>query len=357
MKRKIQGIFLLLVFRRKNLDRIIVITFAHMFAAADCIFSERNKAMKKILSFAAAVSVAAAVCLSAFSSGFDRTVVIGDSIASGYGLDGYVFGDNYSAKDSFANRLSSDCETLSNFAVDGRTSAELLDALSSDMAADISAADSVIVSIGGNDFLRPMITALQTALLSDEELFSQLMSGEFDMSKINQADLIARFSDVVCAAAEQVDIGQTKLNLAAITDEIRSANPDCDIYILTVYNPFGGDENLGVVSEVAEKKLAELNGAIKSLKGVKVVDVYSAFDGSAEQYTNITEADIHPNAAGHQLIYTLISESSTAEVFAPSGDNPSKGSPDTGVTSVAAVFAVAGLGAAAAVFARKRHCE
>lgn len=327
-----------------------------MFAAADCIFSERNKAMKKILSFAAAVSVATSVCLSAFSSGFDRTVVIGDSIASGYGLDGYVFGDNYSAKDSFANRLSSDCETLSNFAVDGRTSAELLDALSGEMAVDISAADSVIISIGGNDFLRPMITALQTALLSDEEFFSQLMSGEFDMSQINQADLIARFSDVVCAAAEQVDIGQTKLNLAVITDEIRSANPDCDIYILTVYNPFGVDD-LDAISDVAEQKLLELNSAIKSLKGVRVVDVYSAFDGSAEQYTNITEADIHPNAAGHQLIYTLISESSTAEVFAPSGDNPSKGSPDTGVTSVAAVFAVAGLGAAAAVFARKRHCE
>lgn len=57
--------------------------------------------MKKILSIFTAAAVAAA-CAAAASADDRALVVLGDSITSGYGLDGYVSGDNYSAVQSFA---------------------------------------------------------------------------------------------------------------------------------------------------------------------------------------------------------------------------------------------------------------
>lgn len=61
-------------------------------------------------------------------------------------------------------------------------------------------------------------------------------------------------------------------------------------------------------SEVAEQKLPLLNGGIEALENDKtmIVDVYKAFKGHESEYTNINKLDIHPSAAGHQIIYNLI---------------------------------------------------
>ncbi|MFR0871749.1 MAG: SGNH/GDSL hydrolase family protein [Oscillospiraceae bacterium] len=113
--------------------------------------------MKRILSIIMAAAVAAACTVTAGAEG-SELVVLGDSITSGYGLDGYVSGDNYSAAGSFANMLGADFGGYENFAVDGRTSGELLTALEdADIAAALAGADTVVISIGGNDFLQPMI--------------------------------------------------------------------------------------------------------------------------------------------------------------------------------------------------------
>ena len=63
--------------------------------------------MKRTLSIIMAAAVAAACTVTAGAEG-SELVVLGDSITSGYGLDGYVSGDNYSAAGSFANMLGAD---------------------------------------------------------------------------------------------------------------------------------------------------------------------------------------------------------------------------------------------------------
>ena len=61
--------------------------------------------MKRTLSIIMAAAVAAACTVTAGAEG-SELVVLGDSITSGYGLDGYVSGDNYSAAGSCGSRRS-----------------------------------------------------------------------------------------------------------------------------------------------------------------------------------------------------------------------------------------------------------
>ena len=149
--------------------------------------------MKRTLSIIMAAAVAAACTVTAGAEG-SELVVLGDSITSGYGLDGYVSGDNYSAAGSFANMLGADFGGYENFAVDGRTSGELLTALEdADIAAALAGADTVVISIGGNDFLQPMISAVQ----SDPDLLSTLQGGETQLNEDNYMQIMTQMMSVM----------------------------------------------------------------------------------------------------------------------------------------------------------------
>ncbi len=325
--------------------------------------------MKKIFATAAAVISAAVVTISANAADYGSLTVVGDSIASGYGLPGYSAGDNYSASDSFGNMLGADCANYVNLAVDGRTSAELLTASESeDMITALTDADSVVISIGGNDFLQPMLTAIQTAVFSDSELMESITSGE---EMPDMEELYLQLSDIIIAAVENVDISATGNNISSFMGKIQEFNPDCDIYILTVYNPFDGFTQTETFFQTAAAKISELNTEITaaaSENGAQVVDVYQAFAGHSEEYTNISSMDIHPSKSGHAVIYSLLSSvmeenpSSPAQALpdekeeTPSVSGVStKPSPDTGAEGLAAVGGTA-VAAAAVIFVfRKRH--
>ena len=269
--------------------------------------------MRKLL-LAAAVCIAIGYALPASGAvekcPFGKTVVLGDSIASGYGLADYVSGDNYSAPLSFGNLLADECGEYKNFAVDGRTSAQLLDALShpaGEMADALAEADTVIISIGGNDFLQPMISAVKTAALTDSELLGAILGGEFKLESLSGYG--DRILQSALSEAEKVDVDQTVENLSQIVEKITRANPDAEIILFTVYNPFAGSVLLNAASEVAEERLAVLNDGIRSLAGenVRIADVYAAFKGHEHEFTNIYKLDIHPSAEGHYAIYKLLS--------------------------------------------------
>lgn len=293
----------------------------------------------------------------AYAEGFGSTAVLGDSIATGYGLSGYTAGDNLSAAQSFGSLIAAEGGEYANLAVDGRTSAELLAALSEEETAGaVQNAQSVVVSIGGNDFLRPMLTAAQAALFSNAELLSALTSGSLDASDPETAALLEQAMQSILTAAAQVDAENSADNLRAITAKIRELNPDCRLYLLTVYDPFEGAvgiDGLDAFIALAEEKLGVINGAVASIAendpNTAAVDVYSAFKGHAAEYTNILFWDIHPNAAGHAVIYSLLSESAAE----PTAASP-KGSPQTGAEGAAAAAgALVAAGAALVVF-RKR---
>lgn len=241
----------------------------------------------------------------------EALVLLGDSIASGYGLAEYKSGNNYSAPLSFSNMLGAEFESYRNFAVDGRTSRQLLDALSSpgeEFKTAISEADVIVISIGGNDFLKPMISAVKSAAMSDHELITAIFKGEFKAEMLGEYS--QRIMNSALDATRKVDVEQTADNIRRCVEQITKINPKAEIILMTIYDPFSGNMLLKAVSEVAKERLSILNTKISALEGenVKVIDVYGAFDGKAAEYTNINRLDIHPNAEGHNRIYELLKE-------------------------------------------------
>ncbi len=265
--------------------------------------------MKKIL-------IGAAIFLTAISGNlpskkYSSITVIGDSIASGYGLSEYVSGNNYSALDSFGNLLGAESEEYENYAVDGRRSDELLAAFSDKndpLVRSVSDADNVIISIGGNDFLKPMLDAIKMQALTDTDFFLSILEG--DISAGNISEYSNGILQSALTAAREVDVDGTIGNIRRITEKISSLNPDTRVILLTVYDPFAGNVLLAAAAEAAEEKLAELNGGIKSLAGGNIfaADIYEVFKGHEAGYTNIARLDIHPSSAGHYKIYETITE-------------------------------------------------
>ncbi|MDE7361041.1 MAG: SGNH/GDSL hydrolase family protein [Oscillospiraceae bacterium] len=238
-------------------------------------------------------------------------LVLGDSIASGYGLLEYVSGNDYSALDSFGSLLGAGFGEYENHAVDGMRSDELLAAFDeADGAIPEAAAksDTVVVSIGGNDFLKPMLNAIKIRALTDGDFFTAILEGNIN------AESISEYSNGILQsaldAARGVDVDGTVSNIRKITERIAELNPDADIILLTVYDPFAGNVLLTAASEAADEKLGELNDGIRSLESERVLiaDIHEAFKGSEGAYTNISRLDIHPSSAGHFRIYEVISK-------------------------------------------------
>lgn len=230
-------------------------------------------------------------------------VLLGDSIATGCMLPDYEPGNNYSAPLSFGNMLGAEFESYKNFAVDGRTTEELLNSLEADdgeLSEALSSADVIVISIGGNDFLQPMITAIYNDETLDymfEESGAELSDEDF-----------RKALDASLEAAKAVDVSKTFDNISKCVARITEINPTAKIILMTVYDPFSGSEELKAASDVAREKLTVLNFGLSSLGGgnIGVIDVYAEFDGSAGELTNISSMDIHPNSDGHYKIYRLL---------------------------------------------------
>ncbi len=268
--------------------------------------------MRKILLFAVVASLMIFPRGECFAeTRFGNITVLGDSIASGYGLPDYTSGNNYSAPLSWGNLLGEESSRYENFALDGRTSEELLTALGQPTEAlkkSLESADCVVVSIGGNDFLGRMIYAVKYAALTDTEIISALLNGEF------RAEMLGELSDrllkAVAAEMKNADLDKTVSNIRGVTEKISQLNPDAQIVLLTIYNPFSEHILLSGISDAAEDVLSELNAKITALAdsspNVKIADVHAAFADNASRLTNINRLDIHPSTAGHERIYELL---------------------------------------------------
>lgn len=308
--------------------------------------------MKKIFCLILALAASLMVCAASFAAERKNLVVLGDSITTGYGLPGYVSGDNYSAKDSFGNRLGRYYDNYANYAVDGRTTAELLTALdNAEITAKIQNADSVVVSIGGNDYLVPLFKALIEAVQKDEELMSLFMNDGSTPSEADLKRLAEKLGPVMTDAVNAVDINKTFDNLNGIFSKIKKLNPDCEIVTLTVYNPFEGNKEMEFFDKTSETMTSKLNTKIYAaagINGIKVIDVYTAFRGNPLKYTNISTMDVHPSVDGHGLIFDKLTEVLGIEV-------KTEANPETVDFGITTVFCVAMLCSAAAISTRKKR--
>lgn len=276
---------------------------------------------------------------SALSEEPDRSisvVVLGDSIARGYGLEN-VQSQRFSSllAESLKN-VYAEVE-VANYGVDGMTGAELLESLKSSPAAELTDCDSVIISIGGNNILG-RLQSFDTILsaLSDidpnafSDYFKYLM--ETDAAKkdklsyacgiigdafkaVNAAFSSETFENIIIEAGK--DLAE---EIPAIVSEIKKINPAAKIYIQTIYNPYNGVnvvlQDIGEkldLSSPGKRAVTTLNAPIEALaktNGYTVVPVFEEFEKSDKTLLNAGfelakakfSVDPHPNARGHELM-------------------------------------------------------
>ena len=240
-----------------------------------------------------------------------KVVYLGDSIAAGFGLEGYSGDDLYSC-DSYANlldrryraELSGKCGHVTyNDAISGDTSAQLLEHIrNGEFDGDLAGSDAVVVSIGGNDMLELIIDII-IKLGFDPD------TGKFSITDIHPLEAVSALGSLstdIDAALEGFES-----NLDLITDEL-SARTDGDIIIQLLYDPLQSSNVLESVRELSVEKIAAFNDiitahAIRDGKTVYLTaDVFTPFDGRSEELTNIDSFDIHPNAQGHAVIAEVV---------------------------------------------------
>lgn len=231
-----------------------------------------------------------------------KMMFLGDSIAAGYGLDGYTADDNYHCrsysnilKEEYAEELSGKCShTMVNKAVSGATSEDLISQIQSgQLDSDLADCDAVVVSIGGNDLLGILLEALKNMGISENGSFD---SQNFDF--FGAASLLINMNSDIEKALKQFDV-----NIKTISGEL-SKRTEGKIFIQTLYDPLEYYSSFERVTDFSGDKIGRLNEMIRenSADSYQVIDVAADFKGKAGTLTNIASFDIHPNAEGHERI-------------------------------------------------------
>ena len=250
-------------------------------------------------------------------------VALGDSIASGYALNDPKR-KCYGAL--FAAMCGSGCD-YRNYAVKGHETGDLLRVL---RGIDISDADLVTVSIGGNNVLN---AAAERFFLFFADFgvgifaeYAKTLVGLGDKDRVDRffAALREALDDDLLRAQVKKGIEKTKTELPAVLKTLREKAPHAFIVIQTVYNPYKGMsiDIPGIfhkdVSALLDEFVRSLNRVITVTAeeyGCEVLDVYTEFERSSKDLLNAQtefaigkpiDLDPHPNAYGHELIARML---------------------------------------------------
>lgn len=243
-------------------------------------------------------------------------VGLGDSITTGYGLDGYTADPAPFAEDSYINLLSEKLYLAPiNFAVDGQTVATLLaqlEAAEGAMADSIAAADKIFITIGGNDLLLAMFTELATALELNmaSETFLDELKAEIGKALMGDAETLAKVQAGMAAFAASIPaiIPAFQEDLKAVLVKLTEMNPDAVVVLQTIANPY---QDMVPFGPVIQGGLDAINGVLELYaqgENVELVDVCHTFAASEEDLFHTSSLDPHPNAAGHKVIADLIED-------------------------------------------------
>ena len=211
---------------------------------------------------------------------------LGDSIAGHHGVPashGYVelLGGMLMQSGEFSSI------EVRNLAVGGYRTADMLNQLESLRIRTLLAdADIITISIGGNNFLHPISSALSGAQsMADIE---RRLSG--DGFRANAAAGIEAFRD----------------EFPKIINAVKSIAPGAEIYVATIFNPCSKNDP---IYDVIEELVAAVNSFIvqNAPGSYHVVDVYASFkalDGEGLTFLDFDTLNIdpHPNREGHRII-------------------------------------------------------
>ena len=298
--------------------------------------------MKKIISALMAVSLSA-MPLNTFTARAEdkkvqTLVILGDSIASGYGLSS----DEYNYGQICGDYLG--CN-VANFAVPGATTVDMLNAVSN-MSAEqsqvLSSADAVVISIGGNDMMNYFSEwildyASENNFLNEGYTKSDIpesptistllqminITGEGGIKEYFETDNTAMFAlntqmrSIVrnmcntTGANEGFIHNKVMVNIGESVSRIQQLNPDTRIIVQTVYNPLQlpqdylissyGKNYSDMISYLRgsfDTVLSTYKTELSAIDGIEVADVYAEFTSLGE---GVVSTDSNP---GHSYYFT-----------------------------------------------------
>lgn len=200
-------------------------------------------------------------------------VSIGDSLTEGVGdsneQGGYIpYLESYMEKNKGIKEAN-----ISNFGIKGNRTTQLLTRLNTgELKAEISKADAVIITIGGNDIMKVV-----------KDQFSNLTMDDF----VNESK------------------GYQK-RLEKIFETIRSENSDADIYLVGLYNPFGKwMSNLQELDQIMEDWNEIGKDVVNEDTNAYFIEIEDIFSNSKENLL-FQEDHFHPNDRGYELIASRI---------------------------------------------------
>lgn len=233
----------------------------------------------------------------------ESLTIIGDSIASGYGLDGYVSGDNYSAE-NYGKLLCDEYgitqENYYNYAIDGETTKGLLAKLETGQYDEgILNSDVIVISIGGNDLL-DVIIGENSVVFKDTEL-EGFLNGEVNIAELlKDVDIKELASQLTSDAQGQLEIFYQ--NMPKIAKYVTDKNPDALVILQKLYNPM--NSGVEIIDNLYGQTISSLNFGIDGMDGCVIADVNTAFADSDKKL--IQKDFTHPNADGHKVIFETL---------------------------------------------------
>jgi lysophospholipase L1-like esterase len=201
-----------------------------------------------------------------------KVVAIGDSLTEGIGDEtgngGYVGILNHTFEDNNFNI------TVENFGKKGNRTDQLLKRLEKeDIASAIKEADMVIITIGANDIMNVL-----------KSNFMNVTMEPFQEERVNYIE-----------------------RLKAIFSKINELNPDTQIYLIGLYNPF--ERHFGEIKELG-MIIDNWNDAGKSLAeeydNVRYIPTKDLFSNA--NLDLLAEDDFHPNTSGYKLMAERVLE-------------------------------------------------
>ncbi|MBQ7321666.1 MAG: hypothetical protein IJW99_06190 [Clostridia bacterium] len=231
----------------------------------------------------------------------DSLVVLGDSISTGYGLDGTVY-----TRPSYANLVASalglaEGKGYVNYAVDGYTSAQVLQK-AKDQQSTVAGADLIIMTVGGNDVMWKMLDiAMRSVGVSTLDLTQiAIAMAQTDPQAVANSMYSAENTATITKALESY-----RTNLTALVAYLHTVNPEARVLFLTQYNPSSGMTSFGILQTYSEEVLTQLNDVMTEVVtsgGYEIVDAHAVMEGKGAEMSNIVFGDIHPNTFGHAMM-------------------------------------------------------
>lgn len=285
-----------------------------------------------VLLMGAAILPAIAASANNGKNKYGNMLVLGDSISTGYGLQNYTPGGDPYLCQSYGNILAASLglengKNYINRAVNGDASYDLL-ALLPSMGENIKAAELIVISIGGNDLLH-ILPQFASSLTG--RTVTDLQAAASAVMAMDSTVLSQKLADPAGLTIVLGAISEYSKNLPLIIEGIHTVNPTARVIFLAQYNPMAGSFVSPEFGEFAGNAIDSLNLALNTAVeasgyGYEVADIPSVINVNAVGYTNISDADIHPNADGHAkiaeyLIDLIADDTKPAEVTSAINDD------------------------------------